>query len=226
MSIADRANRTCWAILWLNVIFCFRTRSISHISSISGPSFVVLPPSMRSIFAARATFLRAARESLSADEFRRTSEQHVLQASKALQSLGTPSLEDAAATLECIKSNCLDSNLQSKVVGVVNAAAQTAVVGAEARGREVLRPQEHHHLHRYMTESDWKILQDSSLTFQAKAQCAAARGQKIGLLSLTERSSVSIAAFLITAHGSPCDLNEAYERLQTVKESWEQGAQQ
>ena len=195
--------------------------AISARSRLSGQCSVLLPPSMRSIFAAHATFLSAARASLPSDEFRRTSEQHVLQVSKALQSIGTPTLEDAAATLECIKASCLDIDLQTRVVEVVNNLARAAVVvGSEHQAREVLRPQEHHHMHRYMTESDWKILQDESLPFQAKAKRVAERGQQIGLLSLTEKSSVAIAAFVITVHGQPCDLNEAYERLQIIKESW------
>ena len=122
---------------------------------------------MLSTFSAHADFLKAARPSLSADTFRKTAEQHVLQVSKSLRSVVSPPLSEAAATLDSIKESCLDEDLKAQLVDVVNnlATSLRPEVGAGHHCREILRPQEHFHMHRYMTEKDWMNLFDQNMSF-------------------------------------------------------------
>ena len=74
-----------------------------------------------------------------------------------------------------------------------------------ARGRDVLKPQEHHYMHRYLTAAEWDRLRNSSLSIASKIDLLVNRCKAIGLLSLTERTATALSSVLIVAHGQACN---------------------
>ena len=182
---------------------------------------------MLAVFNAHATFLLSARSSMPPESFRKTAEKHVSQLLVSLRGVPSPTLGDAASTLDAVRASCLDADLQARVVEVVNtfafnSAPEVRTGLAPAGHASALAQQKHLFLQRYLTESDWRMLLDPDQAFGNKAKCVAERGRRIGLLSMSEKTAVAITALLILAHGRPCSMAEAYEKLQEVKHEFKQ----
>ena len=83
---------------------------------------------------------------------------------------------------------------------------------------DVLKPQAHLHFENYMTEGDWDALRNRALIVPSKLDVVVSRAEKIGLLSLTEKTAASIASIVLVTHGATCTPSQCYETVNMLKE--------
>ena len=137
------------------------------------------------------------------------------------------SLADATATASAVQNSVFDDATKGMIVRAVNTLAMTIgeTDAIPAQDRRSLRPQEHFHMESYFTENDWAVLQSQTERVDDKVQTLLNRCRSIGLVSLSEKTSVAVSCILILAHNKPISTSNAYNLMQSVKDNFKKARQ-
>lgn len=96
-------------------------------------------------------------------------------------------LQDAGAIAAAIPQSAFSEEHRAAILTLVNMrACDSSKSGGGLEQnlvRQHLKPQEHLNMHFYLTDADWKSLQNESLTIEAKVQVIIARSKAIRLFS-------------------------------------------
>lgn len=179
---------------------------------------------MLALFQAHAKFVAAVRPSLDHAEFAKVSEEHAVQIVDGFAKLGSNELllADATAIVSATPDTAFDEKSKRLIVtttsGLATELGKNGAVPAQLRS--AAQPQEHLFLHRYLTEPEWTALLNATWSLDGKVPILINRSKAIGLFNCTEKTSLSVTALLILAHGKGIDNVGAFELLHSVKSAY------
>ena len=171
---------------------------------------------MLGIVSGHMNYLKEVKMSMPVDGFHVVCDQHVVDLVSSIKFVQAPGMGDAATALSLVRDSVLDDAGKAKVVAAINSVATSAPAVAGPSGST--KQQEHFFMHRYLTESDWAVLLDETLLTTKKIDVLVNRCRRIGLFSMTERTSGSIATVLALVNGD-VDVASHYEVLTKLKAS-------
>lgn len=161
------------------------------------------------------------RKSLSPDENKCTAQQKeealVVNLASKIQSSLVCSLAEATTLYDTLQGCVMEGQYKNKLRDSIDAALSASPTSTMAVS---VKPQKLVHLHHYLTQGDWDVLQSQEATYIAKCKCIATRWVTLGIRSLGEQTSKNGCAVLLCQYAKIPDHSLISQMVSDLKNSF------
>ena len=176
---------------------------------------------MLALIKSHTDFLKAAHSTIAPATWPSIAAAHATKLQASISNLVSVDVQDAASALAMLSDSCFDEESKASIAASIN----TRVSGPASESstcRTSLKTQEHLFFGNYLTACDWHVLGSPGSCMDDRIGTIVERAWRVGLLSMTERTSQSITCVIMSSFAGDVDPSHCHQVMLDMKAAFRQ----
>ena len=176
---------------------------------------------MLALIKSHTDFLKAAHSTIAPATWPSIAAAHATKLQANISNLVSVDVQDAASALAMLSDSCFDAESKASIAASIN----TRVSGPASESstcRTSLKTHEHLFFGNYLTACDWHVLGSPGSCMDDRIGTIVERAWRVGLLSMTERTSQSITCVIMSSFAGDVDPSHCHQVMLDMKAAFRQ----